>query len=242
MHGHVDNHVGCGVRSEPPPAQTHRRIFTHCTTWQWKLCASMAITCATNLPTTRCHHLRNNASLSSIEVRAALEAVDGHACPYVQHSEGENGGLSTCSHTHSLWSVGWKAQKRGETWNFNLQTWNLVLAIERLRTEYEKSRRTYPDQTPQQLLTSRLIRSLLICSWLTDFTKKLKFASCMHLQTSLTFHLTRASCLVGLSLARVHVCLLSEPRAASHACFKLLLDNRHRLVNRERLWWSGSER
>ena len=45
-------------------------------------------------------------------------------------------------------------------------TWNLEVNLES-NDFVQKSRCTYPDQTFKQLLTSRLIRSLLICCWLT---------------------------------------------------------------------------
>jgi hypothetical protein len=47
-----------------------------------------------------------------------------------------------------------------------LGTWNLSETWKSIEGE-QVHVRTYPDQTLKQLLTSRLTRSLLICSWLT---------------------------------------------------------------------------
>jgi hypothetical protein len=63
-----------------------------------------------------------------------------------------------------------RSSERASLWLRELATWKLELGTwnQRLRSEEQV---TYPDQTLKQLLTStrtrRLIRSLLICSWLT---------------------------------------------------------------------------
>jgi len=67
-------------------------------------------------------------------------------------------------------------------------TWNLELGINDF---VQKSRCTYPDQTLKQLLTSSLIRSLLICSCLTTTTGN-------SFQVFLGFHFRRLVRLIGL--------------------------------------------